>query len=128
MRQRTRSWFENWTDSGSSSSLGVLGSVVAVLVSSLTSFVGYQLLPAEMQIHWTLGAGQYYGPEFAPTAVVLTAFPVLVGVVALGANWLAGKLPQEPEAARDRLAYIVSVVGTIAVLLGVQVGLVVGNL
>lgn len=126
MKQRTRSWFEE--DGGSNSSIAVLGTVAAVLVSTLTSLVGYRLLPAEVQIHWTLGAGPYYGPEFAPTAAVLILFPVLVGVVALGTSWLAGKLPQEPDAATDRLAYTISVVGIVAVLLGVQIGLVVANL
>jgi len=129
MRQRTRSWFENWTDGGGSDgSLAALGSVTAVLASVLTSIVGYQMLPAEMQIHWTLGSGPYYGPEFAPTVVVLAAFPVVIGVVALGANWLANRLSQELAGRTDRLAYTISVVGTVAVLLGVQIGLVVANL
>jgi uncharacterized membrane protein len=99
-----------------------------MLVSALTSIVGYQMLPAEMRIHWTVGSGPYYGPEFAPTVVVLAAFPVIIGVVALGANWLASKLSHELDDKTDRLAYTISVVGTIAVVLGMQIGLVVANL
>jgi hypothetical protein len=127
MRQRTRSWFE--TDGGGlDSSLATLGSVTAVLVSTLTSVVGYLTLPAEMQIHWTLGAGPYYGPEFAPTAAVLAVFPVLLGAVALGARWVASKLSHELDDTTDGLAYAMSIVATVTVVLGVQIGLVVANL
>jgi len=56
----------------------------------LGSLVAAGLLPDRVRIHWTLGLGWYYGPEFAPTLLVLAVFPVIVGATALGGYWGAG--------------------------------------
>lgn len=128
MRQ-TRSWLgeQSGTDSDrvSPTLLGYLGPVVA---SVLVSVVGYSLLPGEIQIHWTLGAGPYYGPEFAPTALVLAVFPVLLAGIVLSARWCATRLALAEEPAIVRRLYALAVVGTSLLLLVVQVGLVVANL
>lgn len=130
MSERTRSWFENWleTDGGGPQSVGLLGSVAAVLSSTLVSVVGYGVLPAEIRIHWTLGAGPYYGPEFAPTAVVLALFPALIGLVAFGSVLIARYADFPAEQPTARLVFAASMLGVLVVLLGTQVGLVVANL
>jgi hypothetical protein len=80
-----------------------------------------------MRIHWTLGAGPYYGPEFAPTTVVLAAFPLLVAVTALGAYWGGARLRDSEGFATVRSYYVVAVLGTILSLLVIQSSLVIAN-
>lgn len=130
MKRRTRSWIEHWTgtDSSTRQPATIVCAGVAVLLSTLVSLVGYGLLPAEMRIHWTLGSGPYYGPEFAPTAVVLALFPVLIGVVSLGGAVLGAQLPLEDEPRTARLAYAAAFLGVLLALLGTQVGIVAANL
>lgn len=113
--------------SGGSGLLGV-GSVVAVVLSAASSIVAYGTLPEEIQIHWTLGAGPYYGPEFAPTAVVLSAFSVVVVGIAVGAYSLDAHLRQVEAFARIRPYYVSAVLGTLAVIVAVQGVLIVANL
>jgi len=63
------------------------GSDVAVVASLLLSIASYGFVPAQLRIHWTLGAGPYYGPEVLPRAAVLFGFPILVSIAGLVGRW-----------------------------------------
>jgi len=102
-----------------------IGSLGAVLLSAVVSGAAYGLLPDRIRIHWTLGMGPYYGPEFAPTVLVLTGFPLLVAVTALGAYWVGARLGRSEGFAAVRPYYAVAVLGALASLLVTQVALVV---
>lgn len=126
MRQRTRTLVAG--DGGGLRSVAGLETVLAVLSSTLVSVAGHEALSNTMRIHWSLGAGPYYGPEFAPTILVLGLFPALVGLLSVGGAWLAARLPLESKPPGARLAYAAGVTSLVLVMLGVQVGLVVANL
>lgn len=102
-------------------------SFAAVLLSTVVSSTAYGLLPNQIRIHWTLGMGPYYGPEFAPTIVVLTVFPLLVAVTALGGYWGGVQLRHSEAFAAVRSYYVVAVFGTVLSLLGTQIALVIAN-
>ena len=110
------------------SRLLAVGSLGAVLLSVLGSIVAAGLLPDRVRIHWTLGLGSYYGPEFAPTGFVLAMFPVVVGATALAAYWGAGKLRHADEFATLRPFYVVAVLGMLTALLATQAVLIAANL
>jgi len=114
-------------DSPGDSRLLAIGSLGAVLLSTVASGVAYGLLPDLMRIHWTLGMGPYYGPEFAPTTLVLTAFPLLVAVSALGAHWGGAQLSHSEAFAAIRPYYVVAAFGTFLSLIGTQIALVIVN-
>jgi hypothetical protein len=105
-----------------------VGSLVAVLTSIAASALAYGAAPATLTIHWTAGAGTYYGPETAPAALVLVAFPALVAGVALGGAWLASQLRAVGEFDEIRRLHAASVLGTLAVLVGAQVVVIIANL
>lgn len=65
------------------------GGFIAVCASIALSVLSYSALPESIRIHWQLGYGPYYGPEFAPTAVVLAAFPVVLTGILVGSSLLA---------------------------------------
>jgi len=114
------------SDGGVRPALAV-GSLLAVLASAAGSIVAYGLVPSRLRIHWTLGAGPHYGPEFAPAVLVLTAFPVLVAALALGANWMESRFRNE-EFVPARPYDTAAVLGTLAVLLASQAAVVLANL
>lgn len=105
-----------------------LGSAGVVLLSVALSSIGYGILPAQMRIHWTLGMGPYYGPEFAPTLAVLSGFPVLIGGLALGTYWLDTLLRRIEEFAAIRPYYAIGMVGALGFLVVFQGALIVANL
>jgi len=111
---------------GDSRFLTIVG-FAAVLLSTVVSSAAYGLLPNQIRIHWTLGTGPYYGPEFAPTIVVFTAFPLLVAVTALGGYWGGVRLRHSEAFAAVRSYYFVAVFGTFLSLLGAQIALVIAN-
>jgi hypothetical protein len=74
-----------------------IGGLIAVCASIALSVLSYGRLPESMRIHWTFGYGPYYGPEFAPTAVVLALFPALVVGVLAGSALLARQLRNDPS-------------------------------
>jgi hypothetical protein len=115
-------------ESPGGSRLLAVGSLGAVLLSVLGSLVAAAMLPDRVRIHWTLGLGSYYGPEFAPTVLVLAVFPVVVGATALGAYWGAGRLSHSDEFATLRPFYVVTVLGTLTALLATQAVLIAANL
>jgi hypothetical protein len=104
------------------------GSLGIVLSSAVGSIVAYGMLPEQMRIHWTLGMGPYYGPEFAPTLLVLTLFPVLIAGTAALAYSVDAWLRDAVEFAAIRPYYIVAMLGTLGVLFGSQIVLIVANL
>ena len=74
-------------DGTGGSRLLVIGSFCFTLLSSAGSLIAYGMVPDQLRIHWTLGMGPYYGPEFAPTGALLALFPVFVLTVGVGAHW-----------------------------------------
>ncbi len=105
-----------------------LGGAAAVALSVLASGLGYFALPAQLRIHWTLGLGPYYGPEFAPKPLVLIGAPLLVGAVALGLRALDSYFTRDEEYAQFRPLFVALSVGTLAVLVTVQMFLILANL
>ncbi|ELZ19811.1 hypothetical protein C477_07528 [Haloterrigena salina JCM 13891] len=56
------------------------GGLALVAVSAAVSLAAAGLLGETLRIRWSVGT--YYGPEYAPTVIVLAAFPILVAVAA----------------------------------------------
>jgi hypothetical protein len=104
------------------------GSLATVAVSALVSLAGYGLLPSRIRIHWSLGLGPYYGPEFAPTALVLALFPALVAAGALGGRWGIRRLDRDARSEGVRPYGSLALIGGLTLLVVVQVGLVAANL
>jgi hypothetical protein len=86
------------------------------------------MVPDQLRIHWTLGMGPYYGPEFAPAVVILTLFPALIAGLAVSAHWLDARLQQDEQFAAVRLYYIFAMVGTLGVLFLTHMVVIVANL
>ncbi len=104
------------------------GSLATVLASVLVSALSYGPLPNSVRIHWTLGAGEYYGPEFAPTVLVLGLFPVAVGLGALLGWGLAATLSDVEGFETVRPLYTATVLAVLAVLVSTQAIVVWANL
>jgi hypothetical protein len=100
--------------------------VVLVLVSTAVSVLASGVLPAQMRIRWTIGT--YYGPEFAPTAVVLWAFPIAVAATYLGFRVVARYLERAGEPNEARVICEVVTLAVVGLLVLTQVGLVAANL
>jgi hypothetical protein len=114
-------------DSGSSGVL-VGGCLATVVVSMLGSVVASGMLQGQMRIHWTLGMGPYYGPEYAPSLLVLALFPVLIAGTAVLAYAIDSMFRDTTEFADVRPYYVVFMLGTLGVLLASQTLLIVINL
>jgi hypothetical protein len=93
---------------------------VLVVVSIAASVLGMRALPERIRIHWSLGAGPYYGPEFAPVETVLALFPVVVATLFVGAGLVEASLDGTEEFEPVRPYYEWAAVSTLAVVLGVQ--------
>jgi len=105
------------------------GSFATVAMSVIGSLVSYGILPDQMRIHWTLGLGSYYGPEFAPTWLVLVLFPALILGGALAGGWVMARFREIDGAKSSARPYdALLVVGTLMVMFGVQMALVLLNL
>lgn len=104
------------------------GSLLVVAMSVSGSIVSYGLLPARLRIHWTLGVGPYYGPEFAPKLLVLVLFPALVAGGAIVGWWGVRRLRTVEEVTAFRPYDAFAVVGTLVLLLVGQVAIVLANL
>lgn len=116
------------SDAGSGGSQFLVLGSLGVVLSAVLSSIAYGMLPVQMRIHWTLGMGPYYGPEFAPTLAVLGGFPLLIAGLALGANWLDALLHRSEDFAAIRPYYVIAMVGTLGLLLMFHAGLIVANL
>ncbi len=97
-----------------------------VLLSAVVSVLAKGPLPAQVRIRWTVGT--YYGPEFAPAAVVLWVFPTAVAVTYLGFRALARYLEGAGELTESRAIYEVVSLALLVLLVLTQVGLVLANL
>jgi hypothetical protein len=118
----------SFAKSGSGDRPLLVGGLVAALTSAAGSLFAYGTLPTEMQIHWTLGAGPYYGPEFAPTVLVMAAVQVVVVAVACAGYWGAKRLEARSKDAVVQQFYTLVVLGTLAVVVALQGVLVAANL
>lgn len=92
------------------------GGFAVLLASVATSLLAAGPAPARLRIHW---GSPYYGPEFAPAALVLAGFPLAVAGSYLGARFLGRRLlPVDERPVRRVLA--VATVGTLVLLVAVQ--------
>lgn len=96
--------------------------------SVLGSVLGHSMLPAQVRIHWTLGFGPYYGPEFAPKLVVLVLFPVLTLGVALVGRLFVLRVRASDAFADVRPYDTLTVIGAVLLLVGVQTALILVNI
>lgn len=100
--------------------------IILVLLSAAVSVLASGPLPARVRIRWTVGT--YYGPEFAPAAVVLSAFPLAVAASYLGFRALGRYLERSGELTDSRAVYEVVTLAVLVLLVLVQVGIVFANL
>lgn len=115
----------NWVRSITFVSLGI------VFLSIVTSFVAYGRLGETVRIRWTVGTYPQYGPQHAPTILVLTAFPVILAGLFLGASALRTYLERTQNSQElDRILPILN--SCILLILGIvlvsQLGLILFNL
>lgn len=103
------------------------GSLALAAASGLLSLLGYAALPGQVRVHWTLGAGPYYGPEFAPKLLVVALFPVLVVGTALAARVALHRV-RAAEGPATRPYDTAVVLGALALVVAVQAALLVANL
>ena len=92
-----------------------------VVASIVLSVVSVAALPKTMQNHWSLNAGPYYGPEFAPTVGVLALFPALAATLVVGTSLSWTRLDGTAEFEAMRPHYEWGAVLTLAVVMVVQV-------
>ena len=100
--------------------------LAVVAASAVLSVLARTSLGDSVRIRWSVGT--YYGPEFAPTAPVFAAFPVVVAALYVGFRWLAARLERADDLGDGRIAYELSALLTLLVVLLVQVALLVANL
>lgn len=108
--------------------LGLLGGLVTVTLSLVASIIGYATLPARLRIHWTLMDGPYYGPEFAPTVVVVALFPLAIASIGVGAYWIGTRVHHADEFAGARPYYILGILGMLVTILLTQLVIFIANL
>jgi len=128
--KRFTTWLSNSSaaDGGGVTPALAVGSFVAVLASAVASVLAYGVVSDPVRIRWTAEMGTYYGPEFAPAAVVLAAFPLAVAGLAAGAVWLRARFGDSDEFAPIRPYYTPAVLGTLAVVVATQAGVILANL
>lgn len=102
------------------------GGALIVLLSIVSSGLAYGVLPGSIRIRWTIG-GPHYGPEFAPTWLVLIAFPLVVAACYLGGRWLASRLDDLEDAGPERALFDAAVLLVLLALLCTQVAIVIAN-
>lgn len=114
-------------DSGPATAGPVRSGLAALLASVAGSVVAFVPLPEQVQVHWALGAGSYYGPESAPKLLVVALFPAIVAALALGAYWLGNRLETEGVSVANRREYRLAVAGTLASVLATQAIVILAN-
>lgn len=108
-----------------------LGGLGIVLSSVVSSIVAYGQLSETVRIRWTVGPSVHYGPEHAPTVIVLTAFPVVLVGLYLGTCGLSAYLErtQDREDREPiRLIFDICLLMVLGIGLISQLGLIVLNL
>lgn len=124
-----RGWIERFAPTS-------LGGLLVVLASIVVSFVARGLLPASVRIRWAVGT--HYGPEYAPTLLVLSAFPATIALLYVGFRLLGRRLEnagafgaESAETAGGvtvgRFVYETCVLATLCVMVAVQIALVAAN-
>ncbi|MDG5758007.1 hypothetical protein QA600_01480 [Natronococcus sp. A-GB1] len=102
------------------------GGMTIVLLSVAASAVAYTVGPEHLRVRWAYGV--HYGPEYAPAALVLVAFPLVIVALYAGSRWLRTVLERSNEFEAVRTTYDACVLLTLGALLGVQCALVLANL
>ncbi|QRV13688.1 hypothetical protein JMJ58_12060 [Haloterrigena salifodinae] len=102
------------------------GGLALVAVSAAVSLAAAGLLGGTLRIRWSVGT--YYGPEYAPTAIVLAAFPILVAVAVSAFRGGATLLEQTETGSRERGYYELAALSVLLSLLVAQLALVLANL
>lgn len=108
-----------------------LGGVALVVVSIALSVASYGSLGSVVRIRWTFGTYQHYGPEYVSTLPVLVAFPVIVAVLYLCAQWILEYVRQSSELERFdefRTIYDIFVLLILGVVIASQLVIIVLNL
>jgi len=102
--------------------------LLLVAVSGLLSLLARPALGDRLRIRWAVGT--HYGPETAPAALALAAFPVVAATSFVAFRFLAGRLETSMNEPADgvRLAFTVVAVATVGTILLMQVALVAANL
>ncbi|WP_418282009.1 hypothetical protein [Halorubrum sp. DTA98] len=110
------------------SSLGGAALVIGSIALSVTS---YGPLGSTVRVRWTFGTYQHYGPEYISTLPVLVAFPVLVAVLYVCAQWVLEYVRRSNEIERFdefRTVYDIVVLLTLGLVVTSQLVIVVLNL
>lgn len=105
-----------------------VGGVLIVLASVVTSVAAVRPLGDRIRIRWTVGEHYHLGPEHAPTVAALVAFPIAVACTYVCLRWLGHRLEHSGGFDGDRIYYELAALGTLALLLVVQLALVAANL
>ncbi|WP_339102297.1 hypothetical protein [Haloterrigena salinisoli] len=123
---RVATWL--WTRVAGSSPLRPTagGGLALVVASAAVSLAASGLLEGTMRIRWSVGT--YYGPEHAPTTLVLAAFPILVAVAVGAFRGLVAGLERLEEFDGNRGYYELAALVVLLSLLLTQIALVVANL
>lgn len=102
------------------------GGLATILLSAAVSLAALAPLGSSVRIRWAVGT--HYGPEYAPAALVLVAFPIAVALAVVGARALATALERRDAFDGARPYYELAVLSVLLWLLVGQVVLVVANL
>ncbi|UWG51307.1 putative membrane protein [Halalkaliarchaeum sp. AArc-CO] len=103
-----------------------VGGLLVVLGSTVLSTAAYGVLGEYVRIRWSVGV--HYGPEYAPTAIVLGGFPVVVAALYVGSTGLARHLEGTDEFEDVRRSYEFAVFTLLGFLVAVQTILIGANL
>lgn len=104
------------------------GTAAVIAMSLCISLASYGALPSQLRIHWTLGAGPYVGPEFAPTVLVMVTFPVLVAALAVYGRAVILRVRAGTRHGPTRPCAVAALFAMLGSLVGMQLLLVVANL
>lgn len=102
------------------------GGLLVVLASAGVSLASAPALGDSVRIRWSIGT--HYGPEYAPTAVALAAFPALAAAAYLGLRALGTVLEDTEAFDRRRGSYELCALTVLVALVIGQVAFVAANL
>lgn len=101
------------------------------MLSIVSSILAYGPLGETIRIRWTIGNYPQYSPEYAPTVLVLTAFPIVLASLYVGAHGFNVYLERSQELPdSDEVSTIIDIC-TLLLLstgLGCQLALILLNL
>ncbi|MFC4542767.1 hypothetical protein ACFO5R_12630 [Halosolutus amylolyticus] len=102
------------------------GGLLTVLASVAVSIAAVGPLGSEIRIRWSVGTS--YGPEHAPTLLVLATFPALVAIALVGFRGLSLLLERTDEFDAARGYYELAALLVLLALVLTQVATVTANL